>query len=323
MKYYSAIVVSLSVALGLAPALAHDIAADDRGWYRRGLHNPTNMNYLTGDAVSGDPTYSFFVFNLDGVSEEIVGASLRLRLEDNGLVSDQGFETLALNEVTTDIDALIGGTGGMAGFEDLADGPQFGGVTASGRDRDATITVPLNAAGLAALNASRGERIAIGASLVSADNEERIEFLFGFSGSVSSDTRLILETADASVGGSVAGGNALVAFCENLSDPQSVVIPLAENMAVEAFDCEAAGLNVTPGDQLRILVRANVPGNEGNRLNGTVTGLSVTDPVVCANDTRDEVSGWVVTGIIWDCVRSGIPLIGNDSVRLVITGTAN
>ncbi len=66
-----------------------------------------------------------------------------------------------------------------------------------------------------------------------------------------------LAVADvASVGGSTRGVNTTVAVCVNRSTAQVVLLPL---LGATTWDCEAAGLLVSPGDLVQQTVRGSVP----------------------------------------------------------------
>ncbi len=53
------------------------------------------------------------------------------------------------------------------------------------------------------------------------------------------------------VGGSLSGVTPLAALCDNLTVPQSVIVPIPPGDT--AWDCEAAGLSVSPGDLVRMI----------------------------------------------------------------------
>jgi len=60
-----------------------------------------------------------------------------------------------------------------------------------------------------------------------------------------------IANASGSVGGAVTGLSTSGALCRNLTTAQSVPLPLG---GVTSWDCEAAGLTVSPGNAIRMLV---------------------------------------------------------------------
>ena len=173
-----------------APARADVINAIDSGWYAAtGLHIATNDNSLVGESA-GLVRHNFFVFDLTAVADDIVSASIQLYNPDNvlpalrGYVSPDPTETFTLYDVSTPIASLSAssaiGPAGVAVFDDLGTGTVFGQRVVSAADNGTTISLTLNADGLAALNAARGGLFALGGALTSlggADNE----YVFGFS----------------------------------------------------------------------------------------------------------------------------------------------
>jgi len=146
------------------------INTTDRGFYPdTGAHNPNNDNYLAG--FNGSTVFhDFFVFNLSSVDTPICAASLVLfNPAVVGYQSPDETETFGIFDVTTDIGDLIGGTAGVAGFDDLGTGVSFGSTTVSAADNGQFVTVNLNNDGINALNAAAGGQIAIGGALTTLD----------------------------------------------------------------------------------------------------------------------------------------------------------
>jgi len=148
------------------------ITASDRGWYNQtGLHTPSNLNYITGfggtDIGGDDLVYrNFFVFDLADSPFPYTSATLRLAMPTpNGYVSTEASETYTLYDVTTPIASLVAGTGGVSAFEDLGSGVVYGTATLTAADMGTVVSIALNAAGLAAINAADGGLWAIGGSL--------------------------------------------------------------------------------------------------------------------------------------------------------------
>jgi hypothetical protein len=179
--------MALLSALGItAPARADVINAIDSGWYSAaGAHTSQNDNYITGELL-GSERRSFVVFDLTAVVDEIVTASVHLYNPDNvtpglrGYVSPDATETLALYDVTTAIDTLrLSQVDAVAIFTDLGSGAVLGGRTVSAADNGTTVSIVLNADGLAALNAARGGLFALGAGLTTLGSFGD-EYVFGF-----------------------------------------------------------------------------------------------------------------------------------------------
>jgi hypothetical protein len=152
----SAGVLTLSVLLAVAGLARADIItlnAVDRGFYDGAVYTVGNTNYVVGDPIDDEPEYrNFMVFDLSGVTLRITGAELILYNPTNGFGSDTGQETYDLFDVTTDIDTLRDGTGGSTTFDDLGTGTSYGSYVATAADDAADFTIPLNSAGVTALN---------------------------------------------------------------------------------------------------------------------------------------------------------------------------
>lgn len=144
------------------------ITALDSGWYRdSGAHSPNNRNVLTGDN-GGDELRSFFVFDLSGLS---AASSLSVTFPINGrFATDTGTETVNFYDFTGSITSLVGGSGGVAAFNDLGSGTLLGQHTITAANSTAmpefTIVLPLSF--VSQFNAAIGsgdQRIAFGASM--------------------------------------------------------------------------------------------------------------------------------------------------------------
>lgn len=183
--------ITLTGTTGYTPLTA------DRGWYGEdGNHSPSNENYLTGFSLSsGMELRSFFIFTLPDLApgETILSGELHLANPVNGYNSPDATETLEFHEVTTPLDELADGTGGVGSFADLGDGTRFGGPkTVSSADNGTTIVVPLNASFTSFANSQAGNDIALGGVITTLSRAGASENIFGFSGS--GVTRLFLKT---------------------------------------------------------------------------------------------------------------------------------
>ncbi len=187
-----------SGAAGQVHATVITLDAVDRGWYTEaGSHSPTNLNYVVGDiSLTDGDRHNFFVFDLSGVTDNILSATLSLVNPANGYVSGDSSETYDLYDVTTSTATLTAGTAGIAGYTDLGSGVTYGSYTATAGDNGTTVLITLNSAAIAALDAAGG-LFAVGGTLATTlDVTDNTEQFFGFtSADVLTDTQLILTTA--------------------------------------------------------------------------------------------------------------------------------
>jgi Ca2+-binding RTX toxin-like protein len=163
----------------------------DSGWYdSTGFHGPTNQNYITGKT-----NRNFFIFDLSAVSEPINGAHLRLSMPVGGYNSPDATETYTLFDVSTPVATLqAGGSGLLSVYDDLGTGTALGSLEVSRDNVTAVVSVVLNAAGVAALNAAAGGQFAIGGAVTTPDGP-LTQSVFGFSGNVNDVRQLVLSFA--------------------------------------------------------------------------------------------------------------------------------
>jgi len=128
------------------------------------------------------------------------------------------------------------------------------------------------------------------------------------------------DETDGSLRATVIGVDAFAAACKNQTDPQAVATPLPGETPAELWDCEALGLTATPGDSVRLVVRAHVP--EGAQdFRGTTGRLASPAKVHCINSTQGvEISVPFIRGI-WSCTDAGLPMAEGDVVIARIIGT--
>ena len=185
----------------LAGAVLSSVTLDafNRGWVDEdGRGNRGSFNYLTGtDFGDSDEHRNWFVFDLSVVTERttIGAATLRLLnpLVSGGFHSDDPTETYELHAITSDLDDLIGRSGGQTAFEDLGSGVLYGQHIASSADNGAWIEIPLNAGAIADLRHG-AVRWAVGGRIATLDPTHDPERLFAFThDDVLSDTQLVLE----------------------------------------------------------------------------------------------------------------------------------
>ena len=203
-------VVVLALMLSSSAAAATiTIDAIDTGWYATyGRGGGTGVqNYITGGNAGFGETRSFFVFDLLGIDAPIVSATLRLYNPSRAVSGDSGdgyasvdaTEIMTLHSVETSLAALMGATGGLGAFTDLADGTLYGSRTVSAADNGTLVSFDLNQSALWDLNAASG-LFAFGGSVANLGTGD--ESMFAYTGGplnhsfVSNITReLIIETA--------------------------------------------------------------------------------------------------------------------------------
>ncbi len=163
----------------------------DSGWWNStGSHDAGNKNYVSGQ-ISGNQYHDYFVFDLSGVNQAITGATLQLTNPPGGYSSPDPTETYSLFDVSTPVAALRDSGSGQTGiFSDLGSGVSFGSQTVSAANNNSTVSVALNAAGVAALNAARGGLAAVGGAVTTLSGQAD-QFVFGFTGP-SNDTRQLV-----------------------------------------------------------------------------------------------------------------------------------
>lgn len=189
------------------------ISNSDSGWYDdTGFHDPTNANYVAGQYVLGNDTFTqndFFTFDLSSLAgQNVVSAKLQLFAYD--ISSDGNYRTF---NVTTPIASLTAGGSGLVGtYADLGSGPLYGQTGVTMAQSNTLITFDLNAAAVAAINAGVGGMFAIGGSYIG--NGSTDDYVFGFS-DFDLRNQLIVETDKAVPDGGVTVsllGGALMAL---------------------------------------------------------------------------------------------------------------
>ncbi|MGC4046458.1 MAG: hypothetical protein QM758_21920 [Armatimonas sp.] len=131
--------------------------------------NPINQNYIAGQFLLAEYR-NFFVFDLTGVSGMITSATLDLynptaAVDFGNGYAGQATETYRLTSTSIAPGALsnnFGLLGGLVTFSTLGTGSLFASVTASSASNGQTLSLNFNSAGLAYLNANRGNLVAFG-----------------------------------------------------------------------------------------------------------------------------------------------------------------
>jgi dipeptidyl aminopeptidase/acylaminoacyl peptidase len=178
--------------------------ARNQGWWNPLVDNSDgNDNYVVGFVPGSEPDQrgeyrNFFTFDLSSLTGRVISA--RLELTRFGYGSADPSETLGLFDVSTGARTLNRNNGASAAiFEDLGTGTSYGTFEVSGSAEPSDVlSLPLNAAALADINAAAGGFFSMGGRLLSAEAHQS---LFGDSneGGVQ---RLVVETVPA--GGAAA-----------------------------------------------------------------------------------------------------------------------
>lgn len=159
-KLLSSIALCAAAMLSSAQAATVTLPWVDSGSYDEfGNHRAVTTNYIAGNCTncygqSGVDFRNFFVFDTSALQGTVTSGILRLR---NGYVAAEGL--YSVYDVTTDVPALrAGGFNKLSTFDDLGSGVLYGSawVLPSDLTGRTFVDVVLNAAALAALNASDG-----------------------------------------------------------------------------------------------------------------------------------------------------------------------
>lgn len=193
MNRIVSIAAILSVVLCMtARSTAGTIVASDAGFYfDTGFHSSTSENY-DSDGV----THDFFVFNLAGVSGTVTSASLMIFNPPVGYSGPSAGLPFDVFDVSTGVSALEAShasndPSGVTIYNDLGSGTLYGTQTVSQADDNNYVTVNLDSAALAAINAAVGQEIAFGGALQSPSSTE---FIFGFSNTADVN-QLVIDTS--------------------------------------------------------------------------------------------------------------------------------
>lgn len=201
----SAAVIGLTLAGFTTTASAATITLDatSRGWYNQNgqalstFHGAPTANYAAGQSDNSGTLMqlrNFFIFDLPSLTETIVSATLRLT--PRGYVSPDPSETYELYDVTTPLASLTDRSGGLAAYTDLGSGTSYGSRVFTLADAGTVpVTIALNAAALANLQAAAGARIGLGGALTTLGSGIADQYLFPVTDGRDSISQLVLETA--------------------------------------------------------------------------------------------------------------------------------
>jgi hypothetical protein len=182
----------------------------DSGWWDSTGFRDINFggqNYIVGQ-YAGLEYRDFFVFNLSGITDPIIGAQLRVFEPSGGRSSPDPTDTYSLFDVSTPIPTLRGsGTGQVQIFNDLGTGVDLGSHVVSNSDNGQVVPIDFNDDGLSYLNAARGGQVALGGAITTiVGSGDR--YIFGGTGDPSNTRQLVLDIqpAGASVVASTPSG---------------------------------------------------------------------------------------------------------------------
>ncbi len=178
-KILLAVLLYLPIMVSATPMT---INHNDSGWYRNnGSHASSNPNYIAG-SYNGNSYRNWFTFDLSGVTQNIVSATLRLNA---GSVSRSGI--YSTYDVSTGIGALVAGGSGKTGiYNDLGTGNAFGSKSIRYNDDYNIIDIVLSGAAIASLNTANSVW-AIGGTFASSG------YAFGYTHRGSPLRQLILD----------------------------------------------------------------------------------------------------------------------------------
>jgi hypothetical protein len=201
---------SISVACVLLFAVFHasrveaatiTLDAVDAGAY---LNDHREDWYLYGTSVVGQVDgaaeyRNFFVFDLSGVSDPIVSATLRIDGGDIAYRSTAPSEPYSIYGVTSPVADVIAPPDAVTGasvFGDLGSGVVFASTAISASDDGTTVSIAINANGINAFNTSTGLLVVGGAMTQLGDSSAGgDEWLFAGAGISPVTHQLVLETA--------------------------------------------------------------------------------------------------------------------------------
>lgn len=152
------------------------VTANDSGFYDSifAAHDPQNEVYLAG-GFDGREFRNFFTFDIPAFSQTVTGAELRVFT----YVLEGGQETYELHQVTTAVSTLRAGGSGLTNvFQDLGDGPVYGSRPFISYETNEYVSIPLSAACIADLMATRGGAFAIGGKVTTLSADLSFELLF-------------------------------------------------------------------------------------------------------------------------------------------------
>lgn len=194
-KTFAAAIGLSMLATSAAQATTVTINSFDNGWYRsNGEHGDNNSNIIDRPINN-----NFFAFDLTGVSlPSITSAVLTIFAGNGSYLTGDASETMNFYDVSTDIDSLLAGTGGVAAFNDLGSGTLYGAATVQTPQSrgtmpqvTSTLTTSAVAALVGALNGTDKRFVVGGNSPTLSGNQ----YLWGFSGGIPAAALTLTYTA--------------------------------------------------------------------------------------------------------------------------------
>jgi hypothetical protein len=160
----------------------------NQGWWSDRFEQPRSGsvtdNYLTGLNINGALYRGFFTFDLSDISGTVVSASIEIPLGSS--MSPVQFETLGLFDVTTPA-AILNSKPGVIDtniLNDLGTGNLYASKEVTiGSDPDTILQLFLNDIALFNINAQRGDFFSVGASIISLDQSQQAQYVFGHTSS--------------------------------------------------------------------------------------------------------------------------------------------
>lgn len=172
------IIVALLLVAGICRA---DVILNpiDRGVYAEDGTHYDSYSYIIGrPSPVSQISNNFFVFDLSGVSEQVIG--VEFRIESNWYLSADPSETFTVYDITGSIPAIWDGSAGVAGFTDMQSGNAYGDISVSSADNGTMLDISLNAQAIQDINNSLGGQFAFGGTISTLDLiNPREEEIFG------------------------------------------------------------------------------------------------------------------------------------------------
>ena len=180
----------------------------DQGWWTDfGYNDPTNQNYFTGYVPDFGILRNFFAFDVPALGGQI--STAEFQVSNPFYASSDPTENYVLYDVSTPITDLVGGAAGGRTdiFDDLGTGQSYGSRVFSSADDGAIVTIGLDAAAIAAIQAAQGGQFALGGALTTIDVAGGQQSIFAFSGSPTDTRQLVLGLVDSDFYRIAADGN--------------------------------------------------------------------------------------------------------------------
>lgn len=182
LSRFSSAVLACALLAAASSAAAETLSGS---WLRYEANGTgyVNNNHISGGTTTPDQFRAGVVF---GIPAGLPVTTAQLRLASGSVVPSPN--TLSVYQVTTAGSVLLAAGGGVAVYNDLADGPLYGSATATSFS---IITVTLTSDAIAAINAAQGGSFAVGLIPVSAPSS----YVFGGSSGLDMPRELVLTRA--------------------------------------------------------------------------------------------------------------------------------